>query len=146
VRASGPRERHAQALDADRPLIADVRDARDLVRGRGLPAADQDLVADLEARAVGRRLVERDLAGLVGRVAVDVGQRVEALLVRGEDDRRGPVAADPLALLVEDRDDRLEALLGRLDAGTASTFSSVPSGSGWSRPPKSPSTAAWRSR
>ena len=66
-------------------------------------AGDRDLVAELEALVLGRRDVDHHLAVRLGRPALLVGQRVEAVAAGREGEPRRAVAADPLAVRADDR-------------------------------------------
>ncbi len=67
LRLGQRQQRHAGA--AERFAAAELNDADDRVARRGSPAGDDDLLADLQARAFCGRLVDRHFAGaLAGSV------------------------------------------------------------------------------
>ena len=121
----GLREREErEARATERHAGAEPADSRERVGAGSLRAADRDLLADLVALLLGGDRVDPDLGAGSRRRALDPRERVERLRrdALGELRRAAAGRADPVAVLVEDRDrgpvgDPARGLLDPVDRG-----------------------------
>jgi hypothetical protein len=100
----GLREREQRdAGAAEGFAAAELDDAHDrVVLGGGAPG-DDDLLPDLDVRAFGGRLVDRDFARLRRKMSLDRLERLEARRHDGRDEPGGVSAGEPFALGIEER-------------------------------------------